>query len=113
MLAHLRRGGLDYVVERGLPVGAAVEGMRASVLLEAVAAATEPYDREHVTPFLKCPERRYRVFEPLVTLPIQRPDLRLTVDTEDDLAYMTDVLGGCGLGSSVMPLSQSFRRRTA
>jgi spore coat polysaccharide biosynthesis protein SpsF len=104
VLAHLRRGGLDYVVERGLPVGAAVEGMRASVLLEAVAASTEPYDREHVTPFLKRPERRYRVFEPLVALPIRRPDLRLTVDTADDLAYMAGVLGGCGLGSSVMPL---------
>ena len=105
VLAYLRRGGLDYVVERGLPVGAAVEGMRASALLEAVAAATDAYDREHVTPFLKRPERRYRVFEPLVAPPIQRPDLRLTVDTADDLEYMTGVLGRCGLGTSVMPLS--------
>ncbi|HET7216465.1 MAG TPA: hypothetical protein VFJ02_00395 [Vicinamibacterales bacterium] len=105
VLAYLRRGGLDYVVERGLPVGAAVEGMRASALLEAVAAATDAYDREHVTPFLKRPERRYRVLEPLVAPPIQRPDLRLTVDTADDLEYMTGVLGRCGLGTSVMPLS--------
>lgn len=105
VLAHLRRGGLDYVVERGLPVGAAVEGMRASVLLEAVAAATDPYDREHVTPFLKRPERRYRVFEPLVAPTLQRPDLRLTVDTPEDFDYLADVLGGCGLGSSVMPLT--------
>ncbi len=105
VLAYLRRGGLDYVVERGLPVGAAVEGMRASALLEAVAAATDAYDREHVTPFLKRPERRYRVFEPLVAPPIQRPDLRLTVDTAGDLEYMTGVLGRCGLGTSVMPLS--------
>jgi hypothetical protein len=54
---------------------------------------------------LKRPERRYRVFEPLVAPSIQRPDLRLTIDTADDLAYMTGVLGGCGLGSSVMPLA--------
>ena len=105
VLAHLRRGGIDYVVERGLPLGAAVEGMRASALMEAVVAAIDPYDREHVTPFLKRPERRYRVLEPLVAPPVQRPDLRLTVDTADDFAYMTAVLGGCGLGSSVMPLT--------
>jgi spore coat polysaccharide biosynthesis protein SpsF len=109
VLAHLRRGGLDYVLERGLPVGGAVEGMRASALLEAVARATSEYDREHVTPYFKRPEHRYRVFEPLVRPPIQRPDLRFTVDTTQDLAFMTDVLGGSGLGSSIMPLAAIIR----
>jgi spore coat polysaccharide biosynthesis protein SpsF len=109
VLAYLRRGGLDYVVERGLPVGAAVEGMRASALFEAVARATSAHDREHVTPYLKAPEHRYRVFEPLVAPALRRPDLRFTVDTAEDLAFMTDVLSGCGLGSSVMPLTAIIR----
>ena len=105
VLTHLQRGGVDYVLERGLPVGGAVEGARAELLLEAAARATEPYDREHVTPFLKRPELRYRVFEPLAPISVRRPDLRFTIDTADDLAYMEALLGRCGLGSSVLPLS--------
>lgn len=105
VLTHLQRGGVDYVLERGLPVGGAVEGTRAELLLEAAARATEPYDREHVTPFLKRPELRYRVFEPLAPISVRRPDLRFTIDTADDLAYMEALLGRCGLGSSVLPLS--------
>jgi spore coat polysaccharide biosynthesis protein SpsF len=105
VLTHLQRGGVDYVLERGLPVGGAVEGARAELLLEAAARATEPYDREHVTPFLKRPELRHRVFEPLAPISVRRPDLRFTIDTAEDLAYMEALLGRCGLGSSVLPLS--------
>jgi spore coat polysaccharide biosynthesis protein SpsF len=105
VLTHLQRGGVDYVLERGLPVGGAVEGARAESLLEAAARATEPYDREHVMPFLKRPELRYRVFEPLAPVAVRRPDLRFTIDTPEDLAYMETVLGRCGLSSSVMPLA--------
>ena len=38
----LRRGGVDYVVEHGLPIGGAVEGMRAESLLRAAREAVRP-----------------------------------------------------------------------
>jgi spore coat polysaccharide biosynthesis protein SpsF len=109
VLGHLRRGAIDYVAERGLPVGGAVEGMRTAALLEAASRATEPYDREHVTPYLKRPELRYRTLEPLAPAAVRRPDLRLTVDTPADLHFMADVLTNCGYGTCATPLAAIIR----
>ena len=105
VLRHLMHADADYVLERGLPVGAAVEGIRARALLEAAARAVDPYDREHVTPYVKRPEHRYRVFEPLAPVELRRPDLRLTVDTPEDLAFMSSVLARCGATSSCLALT--------
>ena len=109
VLAHLRSAPLDYVVERGLPVGAAVEGMRAQALLQAAARATSAYDREHVTPYLKRPENRFRTFEPWAPRALCRPDLRLTIDTPEDLAYMDAVLRRAGGTATRVPLQGIIR----
>lgn len=94
-LALLDRTGADYVVEYGLPVGAAVEAMKGNALLKAAAQATEPADREHVTPML----RRGQGFKPLSALApgyLRRRGLRLTVDTEEDLAFMQKLFDAVG-----------------
>jgi spore coat polysaccharide biosynthesis protein SpsF len=109
VLAHLRRGGVDYVVEQGLPVGAAVEGMRADALMRAAADAVEPYDREHVTPYLKQPLRRFRVLMPAAPAALRAPSLRLTVDTADDLAFMDAVLRQAGGSATRVPLAGIVR----
>jgi spore coat polysaccharide biosynthesis protein SpsF len=109
ILEHLRRGGVDYVVERGLPIGAAVEGMRAESLLRAAREAVEPYDREHVTPFLRRPDERFRVLEPLAPRHLRAPELRLTVDTPADLAFMEQVLLQAGGRSTGVPLAGIIR----
>jgi hypothetical protein len=57
--------GADYVVEQGLPVGGAVEGIRAPVLRLAAREATDTFDREHVTPFVRERPTRFRVVEPI------------------------------------------------
>ena len=44
------------------------------------ALATDPYDREHVTSFLRR-DRRFRALDALAPGDVRRPDLRLTVDT--------------------------------
>jgi spore coat polysaccharide biosynthesis protein SpsF len=108
-LAHLRRGGVDYVVEQGLPVGAAVEGMRADALLRAAAEAVDPDDREHVTPYLKRPERRFRVLMPPAPSHLRAPSLRLTVDTPEDLAFMESVLRQAGGSATCVPLAGIMR----
>jgi spore coat polysaccharide biosynthesis protein SpsF len=109
VLAHLRRGGVDYVVEQGLPIGAAVEGMRADALLRAAAEAVDPYDREHVTPYLKRPERRFRVLVPPAPSYLRAPSLRLTVDTPEDLAFMESVLRQAGGSATRVPLAGIMR----
>lgn len=92
VLAALRAGGADHCCERDLPYGTAVEAVRSDALLDAGARATEPYDREHVTTYIKFNRFRYRVLMPDAPGALRRPDLRFTVDTPDDLAYMRRVL---------------------
>ena len=94
-LALMDRTGADHVVEYGLPYGAAVEAMRGGALLKAAVQATDPADREHVTPFI----RRGAGFFALAAIApghLRRPRLRLTVDTEDDLAFMQKLMDAVG-----------------
>jgi spore coat polysaccharide biosynthesis protein SpsF len=104
-LALLDRTSASHVVEHGLPYGAAVEAIRASALLDAASAATEPYDREHVTPYLKRTSR-YRAVQALAPGHLRRPDLRLTVDTEADLAFMQCLVEAVGPRERPVPLSE-------
>ena len=109
VLDHLRRGGLDYVVEHGLPVGGAVEGMRAESLLRAAREAVNPDDREHVTTYIKRPDHRFRVLMPLAPAHVRAPYLRLTVDTSEDFAFMEQVLQQAGGRSARVPLAGIIR----
>lgn len=109
VLTHLRRGGVDFVVEQGLPIGAAVEGMRAEAVLRAAAEALEPYDREHVTSYIKRPEQRFRVLVPQAPSLLRAPSLRLTVDTPEDLLFMDTVLRQAGSTAMRVPLSDIMR----
>ena len=62
-LEHLLRAGADHVAESGLPYGAAVEAMAADALMLSAELATDSYDREHVTPFLRRDSRFFAVEE--------------------------------------------------
>jgi spore coat polysaccharide biosynthesis protein SpsF len=99
-------GGADYAVEEGLPLGTAVEGVRRDVLLHAEREAVTPYDREHVTPWVRRGSRLSRVI-PKAPDAVRAPDLRLTVDTPDDLAYARSLaigLASTGCDPRLAPL---------
>ncbi len=99
-------GGADYCVEEGLPVGAAVEGMRTEALRESATLAQSPYDREHVTPYLRHQPARFAV-RPVAAPPeCYRPHLRLTVDTRDDLSYVRSLLEQAGADARLVPLKE-------
>lgn len=85
VLAALRLTDADYVSEVGLPHGAAVEGMTAAALHRAAALAVAPYDREHVTPFLRNNPELFNVAAVHAPPALRCPSLRLTVDTAADL----------------------------
>ncbi|HYE85063.1 MAG TPA: hypothetical protein VEA16_01820 [Vicinamibacterales bacterium] len=91
VLTVLREQRADHVIDRGLPYGAAVEAMRVDALRSSSVLATQAADREHVTPCLRRQTDLYRVFEIDAPRAVRRPDLRLTVDTAGDLAYMRQV----------------------
>ena len=96
VLAALRSTGADYVVETGLPLGACVEGMTASALRDAASAAIDPYDREHVTTFLRRRTDLFRVHTVPAPVSLHRPSLRLTIDTPADLASVRELFFRAG-----------------
>jgi spore coat polysaccharide biosynthesis protein SpsF len=81
----------DHVVERGLPIGAAVEVVRVSALERSATLIQDPYDREHVTSFIRR-DARFRALRAMAPGDRRRPGLRLTVDTAEDLAFVRAIL---------------------
>lgn len=94
-LEILQRSGADYVVDYGLPLGSTVEAIAVQALVRASALATDAYDREHVTPFIRR-DARSRAVDSLAPTALRRPDLRFTVDTPEDLEYIRRVYQEAG-----------------
>lgn len=87
------RSGADYASNTGdqrtFPKGLDIEVFRTDVLRLAHAETRDPYDREHVTPFIYRQPERFK----LVTLTQDRREgeVRWTVDRPDDLAFVRTV----------------------
>ena len=88
-VAHHLATGADYTHTTGLPLGTNFEIISAAALCRAHAEATQPAEREHVTPYL----RRHPELFRLETLPLAVPPavaaLRLTVDYPNDYALLS------------------------
>jgi spore coat polysaccharide biosynthesis protein SpsF len=87
-------GSPDYLANshprKSYPDGFDVEVVRAETLLEAAAEAEDPYEREHVTPFVLRRPDRYRV----AGQPCPYGDfswVRATIDTSEDLVALRAV----------------------
>jgi spore coat polysaccharide biosynthesis protein SpsF len=106
---------LDYVTNqageiRRIPRGLDVEVMSFEALAEAAARATEPGEREHVTPYLYATPGRYRT---LVTDPpgLDAGDLRLTIDTPADLALARAIVAELGDDAETSAIVALLRAR--
>jgi spore coat polysaccharide biosynthesis protein SpsF len=87
--------GLDYAANtpahRTYPKGLDVEVMRSDALLRAAREAKDPYEREHVTPYLyRHPEMFAQDF---ISQGQDEGELRWTVDRPDDLEFVRAVYG--------------------
>lgn len=93
VLADLAASGADYVSNvdpRSWPRGLDTEAMTRSALERMAAATTDPYDREHVTPWLR---KTPGIVRRNVALPDARyAGWRWTLDYEEDLAFTRAVL---------------------
>src|SRR5262245_47940615 len=92
VLALMRHTRGAHVVEHGLPYGTVVEAVSADALLRAAELSRHPFDREHVTPFVRR-DARFRALQAAGPFTLHCPDLRLTVDTADDLEWVRRVFG--------------------
>jgi len=100
-VAHHLATGADYTHTHGLPLGTNVEVISADALLRAHREATQPDEREHVTPYL----RRHPELFRLETLPLVVPPavaaLRLTVDYPSDYALLSLLFSDLGADFSL------------
>jgi spore coat polysaccharide biosynthesis protein SpsF len=93
VIAHHHAVDADYTSNtlgtRTYPHGLDAEVIRAKVLVEAADLARDPYEREHVTPYI------YRRPETYSLAGVARHDslaaLRWTVDLPEDLAFVREV----------------------
>jgi spore coat polysaccharide biosynthesis protein SpsF len=94
-LAVYREEQPDYVSTvldgETFPIGLDVEVFSTALLKEIDAAASDPYDREHVSTSIYRQPKRYRLRKIEAEGARRRPDLRLTLDTEDDLEVIRTV----------------------
>ena len=90
--AHLA-ADVDYTANtwgrRSFPKGLDVDIVKAAVLAEAAAEASDPYEREHVLPFIYGHPERYRLqgFEQAR----DEGDVRWTVDFPEDFEFASTV----------------------
>jgi spore coat polysaccharide biosynthesis protein SpsF len=91
LIGLMHRHRADYACEDGLPYGAAVEIVSTAALAYSASQATRVEDREHVTTFIKLHPSTFRVIWASAPRSLRRPDVRLTIDTAEDLAFMRRV----------------------
>jgi spore coat polysaccharide biosynthesis protein SpsF len=91
LLEGLRTYTADYACEDGLPYGAAVEAVTREALMRAGHEAYHAEDREHVTAYVRRHTQTFRVLLAPAPAPRRRPDVRVTVDTADDLAHVREL----------------------
>jgi spore coat polysaccharide biosynthesis protein SpsF len=75
----------------GIPLGTGVEVIGSDALASAYKNACHPYDLEHVTPFIYKNRDSFKVFEPLSSGLYYAPDIRVTVDTAEDLTNVRQI----------------------
>ncbi len=74
----------DYSGYLGMPLGTGVEVLDADALRTAEEEAIDPYEREHVSPFLYRNPGRFTILRPYVTEEFEFPGIRVTLDTRED-----------------------------
>lgn len=90
---HIQDGN-DYTaagVEGGFPRGLDVEVFNFEALKFAYSTAVERPEREHVTLFIYQNPKLFKINFIKANGVLNRPDIRLTVDTEEDLLLMKEI----------------------
>jgi spore coat polysaccharide biosynthesis protein SpsF (cytidylyltransferase family) len=91
LLTALKETRADYVMEEGLPYGAAVEAVKASALGVAALLARDPFDREHVTTFVRRRHDLFRILALKAPEALFHPGVKVTVDTLEDLHHVREL----------------------
>lgn len=97
VIREIFRSGADYVsntISRSFPRGLDTEAMTMAALTTAWTSAQEPYEREHVTPYLYQGKRGFRIES--VTAEADFSHHRWTVDTAEDVELVRAIYARLG-----------------
>ena len=86
--------GADYTSisnKSGFPRGLDAEIFSFEVLEKTHREARQDYEREHVTPYIYEHPEIFKIQSVKATGKLKRPDLRLTVDTEEDFKLIKEI----------------------
>jgi len=81
----------DYISIDGAPIGTGIEVIKKDVLRFCAENACEDYQREHVTPFIREQSDIFRVSSIKAPTDLFYSDLRLTVDTVEDMKLIRKI----------------------
>jgi spore coat polysaccharide biosynthesis protein SpsF len=83
-LIHAAKSNADHSYVKGIPLGTGVEIIKKTALEKAFIHGITPYQREHVTPYIKENPGIFKLSHFQAHMDNPFPHLRLTVDTEED-----------------------------
>ena len=87
---HIRNGA-DYTKTEGYSIGLDVEVFNFNALEKAYKNATKDYEKEHVTPYINRNPKIFKINEVKASQELYAPDIRITLDTEEDYALLCAV----------------------
>ena len=96
-----RENGADYAGILEIPYGSGVEVLSARAVLSAEEESTDRYDREHVSPFIQRNVDRYVVVRRVAPRHYRHPDLRVTLDTEEDYHQLAQLFANLYHGKPI------------
>jgi len=99
----------DFVsntLERSYPRGMDAEIVSFKALKEAHFNAYDPFDREHVTPFIKKRPQQFRLYNILYKADMSR--FRLTIDTSEDMELISKIFESLYYQNTFFSLNDIF-----
>ncbi|TFH04227.1 MAG: acylneuraminate cytidylyltransferase [Spirochaetales bacterium] len=101
ILREFRLRDADYAGYDGPPLGTGVEIVTRAALEQALRESSDPYDHEHVTPFVYRHPDLFRCFRLTCPSAYSFPDARVTLDTPSDYQNLCSVFGALGDGTPI------------
>ena len=101
---EFQRGEYDFVSGSGFPLGCSSEGFTLSAFDRILKNARKDYHREHIVTYVVENPKKFRIKYINAPPGLNRPDYRLTVDTEEDMDLVREIYGILYKKGGIIPL---------
>jgi len=96
-IQHHLQAGVDYtsnILTRAYPIGMDTQVFATSILADVARRTDDPTDHEHVSLYIYRHPELYSLSNVIAPAALTRPELRLTLDTAEDLTLIRAVFAG-------------------